>query len=1004
MIANPGPEYRCDVRWWLAEGMHTDETLKKEIRDLSDHGFGAAEFLAMDEVDADSTRYGWGSEEWIHDTQVVIEEATGRGMGASMTCGTNWSNANLPDFVHMPDDRSASKELDFTVERMKPGQIRSGALPMAELLKENVTKQELIAVVAAKILDESENRIYLHTDTIVLTDQVHNGSLTWTAPEDGEYLLVIFWMHGTGQTASPSVSVSYTINYIDRYGADKLIAYWDQEVLTPQLREYIRKNGRIQMYMDSLELAVYGNGGHLWGYHLLEEFSKRRGYDLVPYLPFILRQVKGMAMGPIVYWYEMQDQTLADKVRTDFYQTLTDMYMESTLKPLQEWLHKTGMTLRSEISYGLPFEISQPGKYVDGIETESLEFASQIDSYRGLAGAAHLYNKVFSSETGATKMNYALGLDFYTQIIYTQFAAGVTKTVLHGYSSICGAPGSTQWPGHEGMWPVFSERFGERQPAYRHYKDWTAMIARYQKLLRSGKPRRDIGVLRLDYNFYNTLFRVNDEEHFYGHELMRANEGIYWKDTSMQNMGYSYDYFSPQLLDDPDIIFGDGVLQPEGPAYQAILIYQEYMPVDSARILLKYAQGGLPVVLANGITETVQTQTDVHHKQAACRTPFNDGKDEELCAIMEEMKSLPNVRVIDDPANAVQALKELGVTPRAGFQKPNNQVLTLMRQDGDWKYVYAYNYMYTREEPAVFTLRIEGVGRPYRIDCWTQEVTELEVYTAEDGYTMLEVTLEPGQAAMFALDTREISDVHVIQTNANDVQKVNGGLAFIVRETGRYEALLSDKRRVVKDIQCRKNIQLNDWNLVVEDWNEGDQQVIEEDRGLGYVTREVYFETRKDRIEVGSTTLEAWKDIRQVGPEVSGVGYYSTTVVMPEDWGNNDGAELSIASTNGNTAAVYVNGQKASAYDFDKRRIDLTELLHPGDNEIMVEVSSTLANRLYQRGYYENMKEISRLLMKMASGESEDGGIIEQAEPVPRPQPYGMTGKVELITYKVAAF
>jgi hypothetical protein len=33
------------------------------------------------------------------------------------------------------------------------------------------------------------------------------------------------------------------------------------------------------------------------------------------------------------------------------------------------------MTLRAEISYGLPFEIPQHGKYVDGIETESLEFA-----------------------------------------------------------------------------------------------------------------------------------------------------------------------------------------------------------------------------------------------------------------------------------------------------------------------------------------------------------------------------------------------------------------------------------------------------------------------------------------------------------------------------------------------------------------------------------------------------------------------------------------------------
>ena len=100
------------------------------------------------------------------------------------------------------------------------------------------------------------------------------------------------------------------------------------------------------------------------------------------------------------------------------------------LKPMQEWLHTHNMTLRAEISYGLPFEISQPGKYVDGIETESLEFASQIESYRNLAGPAHIYNRTYSSETGATLLNYMMGLDFYTQIIFTQFAAGVTKTVL----------------------------------------------------------------------------------------------------------------------------------------------------------------------------------------------------------------------------------------------------------------------------------------------------------------------------------------------------------------------------------------------------------------------------------------------------------------------------------------------------------------------------------------------------------------------------------------------
>ncbi|HOA26646.1 MAG TPA: hypothetical protein PKG51_03930, partial [Arachnia sp.] len=42
------------------------------------------------------------------------------------------------------------------------------------------------------------------------------------------------------------------------------------------------------------------------------------------------------------------------------------------------------------------------GIAVDGIETESLEFGSQIDAYRLLGGPAHLLGKQYSSETGAT--------------------------------------------------------------------------------------------------------------------------------------------------------------------------------------------------------------------------------------------------------------------------------------------------------------------------------------------------------------------------------------------------------------------------------------------------------------------------------------------------------------------------------------------------------------------------------------------------------------------------
>lgn len=556
ILAKPDIQYRNDVRWWLAEGLHTDGTLRNDIRMLDEAGFGAAEFLAMDEMGADSKRYGWGSEEFVHDTHVILDETTKRGMGASMTSGTNWSNANLITIV--PDDKSAAKELTFVAETLEPGARYSKNLPKPEKLRPNVSALTLIAVVASRIAGGNA----LSKDGIVLTDLVKDDFLNWKAPDDGKYELFTVWMHGTGQTASPSCAISYTINYIDKYGTEALIDYWNSVVLTPELRENILKNGRVQLYMDSLELTTFANGGQFWGYHFMDEFRARRGYDLAPHLPLIFKKTAMMMSARAEYYYTCEDADFLFRLKNDLYQTMTDLYMENVLKPIQSWLHSVGMTVRAEISYGLPFEISQPGKYVDGVETESLEFASQIDSYRGLAGTAHIYNRLYSSETGATLANYKKTLSFYTQIIYTQFAAGVARTVLHGYSSICGSEKATQWPGHEGMWPIFSERFGVRQPAFRHYGDWNDMIARYQYILRQGKPRMDLGILRLDYAFNNMVMMAGGEDEAYERSMMRANKGLYWQNTDLQNAGYTYDYFAPQLLS--DVAF-EGCVAPDGP-------------------------------------------------------------------------------------------------------------------------------------------------------------------------------------------------------------------------------------------------------------------------------------------------------------------------------------------------------------------------------------------------------------------------------------------------------
>jgi hypothetical protein len=967
-LTKPPVEYWPELRWWLAEGFHTDETLTKDIETLYRAGFGAVEFLAMDEPGVDHATYGWGSEEWGHDSYTIIREASARKMGASFTSGANWSTANL--LTIRPDDQAASKELDYTVEHLSGGCSRSGPLQKAAVSKPGVQAQELVAVVAARKTGETDGIIFLDTNSVVpLNGAVIAGNLDWTAPT-GEWELFTFWLHGTGQTAAPSAGVSYAINYLDRYGIDALVDYWNREVLSEDMRKLIRQNGRLQMYMDSLELSTCGRAAQIWAYHFNDEFKQRRGYDITPYLPFVPKAAAFFG-GPGTYQYHYEpnpadpDAVLfVRKLRNDLYQTMTDLYIGNMINPMREWLHSLGMALRVEISYGMPFEISIPGKYVDGIETESLEFAGQIEPYRNLAGPAHICGKPYSSETGASKMNYQMGMDFYTQIIYTQFAAGVTRTVLHGYSSISGAEEATRWPGHEGMWPLFSERFGDRQPAFRHYSEWTAMIARYQMFLRRGKPQVDLGIVRLDYNFnnlYASMGKGKTEKEFYETELMRANRGVYWQDMGLQNAGFTYDYFAPQLLEDESVIFFGGELCPEGPGYRALIIYQEEMPLASAKKIFELARAGLPVVIVHGVTEQLRPALFRTNRRAASLTPFNNESDADLAELINELKSFPNVREIERQSETLQTLVELGVFPRVSFAEPNKTILTSLRSDGDNTYIFMYNYMYTRKNPCNFSICVEGGGTPYRIDCWIGEAVKMNPYESTSGCTTVPLSLMPGEAALIAL-----------------------------RPTGEE----SGRKTVFQNTHLLSSIILDQWELEVEDWNEGAKKTRIEDRGLGTVTREVYFETTKTMIPVGRTELKPWKDIPAIGPAVSGIGYYTSAFTLPSDRTVAGVALLRIGSTNGNSAAVYVNDIKAPPYDFNKKSLDISALLKTGENTIKIEVASTLNNRLLARNYHAVIDQMLKARMTHISNPVKPSFIT------PGVQDYGLLGPVRIDFYQ----
>lgn len=91
---NPDIEYKTEVRWWMASGLHTDETLEEEIQAMYDAGFRGFELCQLNDSNVNAKDYGYGSEQWNHDFHLVMNKALDLGMTVGLTSGTNWNTAN----------------------------------------------------------------------------------------------------------------------------------------------------------------------------------------------------------------------------------------------------------------------------------------------------------------------------------------------------------------------------------------------------------------------------------------------------------------------------------------------------------------------------------------------------------------------------------------------------------------------------------------------------------------------------------------------------------------------------------------------------------------------------------------------------------------------------------------------------------------------------------------------------------------------------------------------
>lgn len=905
---------RSEVRWWMAEGMHTDETLLEELQAISDAGFRGVELCQLADHTINDSLYGYGSEQWEHDVKLILRRAKELSMTVSLTSGAGWSSSNVPGID--PDSQQTNQCIVLLCEELGGGETRTGAIPRGKNIREKAT---FLGSFAVRKLGEN---LYSEQGIVRLTEQIRDGELTWTAPEGQDYTLMYYYSQGTAHCVKPSVTPSYTVNYFDARGIEALKEYLSENVLNDeQIRETIR-TGDVQLFMDSLEYTS-GKGFTAWTENFAEEFRAKKGYDILP-LMFLAYYAPTKSIWSwsdnedLLGIYRLDDPIRNRQIVNDIFDLQTYLYRTNFLEPFREWLHGYGITLRAQISYGKNLEISQPIRSVDYPEAENRNQKNQIDMYRLWSGGSHLQNKILSSETGGLDQSaYAYTYARHLQEAYALYAAGYSRMVWHIWCSQYGP--TPVWPGYEGgTGKEQYYKFGLREPSYSEYGEFNDHLGRIQHLLREGVGGVDLG---MPYTKYGQHMAYTDKK-----DWLRDGEAMFFPSTSLQRHGYTYDYFNPELLTEDGVSYNATAKRLEPSGYKALVLWQDMISLKGANEVLRLAKCGLPVILLS---------------DAATDSPYANETAQELHAILSELKALDCVATVPTAEDVLEALYDRSILPYVGLANKTS-LLTQSRRIGNDLGVFVYNYG-VGEGSACEELIADGTFLPYRIDAWTGKVTELATYRHENGTTAIPLTLTNGDAALFLLRAVDNAPLHV--TEGADAIRENAALVLHTRETP-LRATLSDGRTVIAPPCTQTAREITDWTLRVHAVVPTDRIETRTETLLGITTEEYRVATETETIDLTLPTLAPWDGIEEIGRSRSGKGYYSAR--FPWD-GTADGACIDFGSLE-QSMKVFINGKKTDDVSMIRPCADVSELLKIGENTIEIEYSSNLTNLQLSRG------------------------------------------------------
>jgi len=939
-FASPPKQVRPRIRWWWAAPYDLSET-RRELDAMERAGFGGAE-IAYDAA-------AWATPAQRDNLREAIDFAEQRDFQLDMTLGASWP-VRTPNTT--PGTGLSSQELQYGRVDLEGGTTFNGTVPAPFDDLTNRRGARLVAVVAARVLDAgpavarpdeppARSTILAPTSLTDLTNLVGTGdSLIWEVPGDGRWILFAFWSRDSAQGVMDHFSAD---------AADAVTRYLDANQIGEDNAQRLRSVGG-SFFEDSLEIDA---AELYWTPKMASEFERRRGYAMARYLPLMF--VQGMNR----YWVPNEEPTpdfelpdgQGERIRRDYYRTITDLYVDEHLQTYADWAQRHGMQFRSQAAFGQdldPIRSARELVRMGGIADEESLNAGDVlpydltnpmwrfafDHHRTVVGGVHQGGGVeVNNELGAVfHRAFHVGLQQMKGMQDKEWAAGTTRPMVHGYAY---QPPGSAWPGRHQFFRYIGESWNaDTYPQWSGFRPLTDYWARGTLVLQSGAPRTDVAIYRD--GFLTTAARGGLERDWtVSRQLFDAQP--------IEEQGYTLEYLDPVGLAER-AAQGDVVLYPNGPRYRALLIDERRLPADAAEAIADQAEKGLAVIFVGALPDS-----DTTYKNAG-------RGDTRVRHAVSRILRTPNAARVATQSDAAGALRSLGVVPAAAWDRPL-QVYSQRRETAAGDYWYLYN---ATDREITFEPSFATTGRPYELDLWDGAIDPVARYRQEDGRTTVPLTLPPhGNAVLAFRDGERQPTPHVVSGAADAVVPRGDGGAVELRDdrSGTREVRFSNGETRQVDVPAvGEPIAPSSWTLRADTVSASGTRTVE--------------------LELDG--LRDWREIPELA-RAAGTATYTTIVTLPADWSAADrGFTLDLGQVEG-AISVAVNGSEVAPDSVAGRSWDISGLVRPGANELTVRLASTLANQQFHLPGWLNIPGVL---------------VIEKAT-----QATGLIGPVRLVPY-----